>query len=401
MADWDEEVTVDLFFLVTWTDHPVVEVFFLNESNEYLEMEVAPNGQYLNLLFGGRRQGILARLPLFDSPPKVDNPCLEVYQVAEEDRYSCTWTASMVIPDEYLPQGVTKFNAFGVHGDMSGEDRVTHFESLYPISPEDGVEAPDFHYLEAFQAIDLSAIGYKQAPEESPLWTQAKLPHQPIVQRRVYELFRAFDCSRKVRDRAFVTTLRNTENLSLNVSVSGQSDVHPDIPDHFMEAGPQNALFNDASESVWAQFTNDYGLGLRIGINPFGAYQANLMAFEINLGSVTLDQDPVCQIDDAISSQWTCQVELPAEYFPQGVKYFQLVHHHQPLVDSDGQPIPEDHIITAVCPGNSIPTRDKSLNAVDWQGCLTDSRYLVNPKIALLKVPKDALRCDWIAGWKK
>eukprot|EP00095_Tigriopus_kingsejongensis_P005118 maker-scaffold759_size101470-snap-gene-0.19 protein:Tk05118 transcript:maker-scaffold759_size101470-snap-gene-0.19-mRNA-1 annotation:"conserved hypothetical protein" len=38
MADWDEEVTVDLFFLATWTDHPAqnvtVETFSIAGPNE-------------------------------------------------------------------------------------------------------------------------------------------------------------------------------------------------------------------------------------------------------------------------------------------------------------------------------------------------------------------------------
>ena len=40
------------------------------------------------------------------------------------------WQGEAIIPSEYIPVGVHKFNAYAIHG--SGNDRM--YEALYPVS---------------------------------------------------------------------------------------------------------------------------------------------------------------------------------------------------------------------------------------------------------------------------
>jgi len=48
-------------------------------------------------------------------------------------------SATAVIPREYLPKGITKFNAYAIHGDLWGEaspkEENKSYESLYPADP--------------------------------------------------------------------------------------------------------------------------------------------------------------------------------------------------------------------------------------------------------------------------
>jgi len=49
-----------------------------------------------------------------------------------------SWKGTAVIPWEYLPPNVEKFNAYAIHG--SGKDRV--YESLFPV-PHGKFNEPD------------------------------------------------------------------------------------------------------------------------------------------------------------------------------------------------------------------------------------------------------------------
>lgn len=150
----------------------VVEVFFLNEEDEYLEMELAPNGQYLNILLSGSRNDLLRYLPLLGNQVEVNNPCEDLSEPG------CVWTGRVTVPTSYLPKNITKFNAFAVHGEMEEGQLVTHYEALFPVNEQDsGLTEPNFHYLEAFQPIDFGKIGLINS-EESELWTQAKTDPQ-------------------------------------------------------------------------------------------------------------------------------------------------------------------------------------------------------------------------------
>ena len=48
-----------------------------------------------------------------------------------------------------------------------------HYESLFPVDPN-VVEKPDFHYLDAFQPINLASIGYEVETSLPDIWVDAK-----------------------------------------------------------------------------------------------------------------------------------------------------------------------------------------------------------------------------------
>ncbi len=100
----------------------------------------------------------------------VTNPCSD-----EDPDCSSRWIASAVLPRDYLPFQVTRFNAYAIHGEPWGDDSPddVFYESLYPADP-DLVSAPDFHYLDAFGPLDLEGeVGFHQSDEMSPLWVEA------------------------------------------------------------------------------------------------------------------------------------------------------------------------------------------------------------------------------------
>ncbi|XP_064610057.1 UPF0462 protein C4orf33 homolog [Liolophura sinensis] len=118
-------------------NYEVVEAFFLNDKNEYLEMEFSPHGQHLLLLLDGYRHPIQDKLPL-------------EYQATIEDK---KWQGRAVIPAGYFPSQVSKMNCYSIHG--VGDKRT--YESLYP-TPKGKYSEPDFHRLEYFQPINLKAL---------------------------------------------------------------------------------------------------------------------------------------------------------------------------------------------------------------------------------------------------
>jgi len=117
-------------------DYEVVEAFFLNDKDQYLEVEFGPHGQHIVLLLDGRRNAIKHTLPL-------------EYTV-QVDRDTMTWTGEARIPMDYFPPDVTKFNAYAIHG--TGEERK--YEALYEVSGPQ----PDFHRIDKFQPADFADI---------------------------------------------------------------------------------------------------------------------------------------------------------------------------------------------------------------------------------------------------
>ncbi|KAK3100000.1 hypothetical protein FSP39_013292 [Pinctada imbricata] len=118
-------------------DYEVAEAFFLNDRDQYVEIELSPHGQHLVLLLKGRRDAFKKLLPLNYTATITGN----------------RWKGVAYIPWEYFPPGVTKFNAYAIHG--SGNNRI--YESLYPV-PKGKYTDPDFHKLDYFQPIDLRHI---------------------------------------------------------------------------------------------------------------------------------------------------------------------------------------------------------------------------------------------------
>jgi len=110
-------------------DYEVVEAFFLNDEQQYLEVEFGPHGQHLLLLLSGQGNAIKHSMP--------------VQYEASIDRDKATWKGVAQIPLYYFPPNITKFNAYAIHGPQT--DRK--YEALYEVSGP----APNFHRLEKFQ----------------------------------------------------------------------------------------------------------------------------------------------------------------------------------------------------------------------------------------------------------
>ncbi|XP_060602806.1 UPF0462 protein C4orf33 homolog isoform X1 [Ruditapes philippinarum] len=128
-------------------DYEVVEAFFLSDSGKYLEVELCPHGQHIVLMLDGRRNMIKDKLPL-----------LFTSKISGSE-----WTGTAVIPADYFPPNVSKFNAYAIHG--SGDNR--QYEA-YMAVPGD---QPDFHRLEYFANVDFSSVLPAQ-PQTSSYWQQ-------------------------------------------------------------------------------------------------------------------------------------------------------------------------------------------------------------------------------------
>ncbi|XP_028599152.2 UPF0462 protein C4orf33 homolog [Podarcis muralis] len=139
-------------------DYEVVEAFFLNHQTEqYLEVEFCPHGQYLVLLLSGRRKVCKQELPL----------------MLEVSRTCAKWNGKAHLPWSYFPPATDKFNAFAIHG--SGVNRT--YEALYPVPQHDIVakQKPDFHRLEYFKCLNLKLLmGEDWKQPESDLWASCK-----------------------------------------------------------------------------------------------------------------------------------------------------------------------------------------------------------------------------------
>ncbi|XP_031965672.1 UPF0462 protein C4orf33 homolog [Corvus moneduloides] len=135
-------------------DYEVVEAFFLNDRTEqYLEVELCPHGQYLLLLLSGRRKVWKKELPL----------------EFEVTRMKTKWEGKALLPWSYFPPWTDKFNAFAIHG--SGEERK--YEALYPVPRHELQEGqkPDFHRLEFFKDLNLKELtGEDWEQPESDMW---------------------------------------------------------------------------------------------------------------------------------------------------------------------------------------------------------------------------------------
>lgn len=113
-------------------NYEVFEIFFLNDHNQYLEVEVAPSGHYLVLMLDGVRK------------PFLEGVNIVVKTEIDEEKHK--WSGTIEIPLAYFPSNVKKFNAYAIHL----EDPNRHYESLFPV-PEGKYETPDFHKLSYFQ----------------------------------------------------------------------------------------------------------------------------------------------------------------------------------------------------------------------------------------------------------
>ncbi|KAH9419954.1 hypothetical protein DERP_001787 [Dermatophagoides pteronyssinus] len=135
LPDWSKKPgTFDKLY-----NYEVVELFLLNSNNEhYLEIELAPRGQYLLLELNGYRNVTRTPISLKSYNVKITN-----------DKH---WSGRAIVSHDDLPNGIDKFNAYAIHG--SGSNRT--YLSLFPAPNNNpNYTEPDFHRLELFQSISL------------------------------------------------------------------------------------------------------------------------------------------------------------------------------------------------------------------------------------------------------
>ncbi|OWF38068.1 UPF0462 protein C4orf33-like [Mizuhopecten yessoensis] len=131
-------------------NYEVVEVLFLNDKGDYLEVGLGPHGQHLVRMLRGEKNAVKEQLAL---------------------SYTATitggniWRGDAVIPGEYFPEKVTKFNAHAIYG--SASSRV--YESLYPV-PRGQYQDADIHRLAHFRSLEFQRLlpqnhesGYKSS----------------------------------------------------------------------------------------------------------------------------------------------------------------------------------------------------------------------------------------------
>lgn len=143
--------TVGEPFFTLW-DYEVVEVFFLNDKNQYVEIELCPWGQHIVLLLDGQRNTI--RHSLFIE-----------FTATRNDTH---WQGVALIPVHFLPPNVGKMNAYAIHG--SDPKRV--YESLYPVA-FNSTAAADFHNLAAFKPFNASIIVENAIDAYSEVWVDS------------------------------------------------------------------------------------------------------------------------------------------------------------------------------------------------------------------------------------
>ncbi|XP_045112447.1 pollen-specific leucine-rich repeat extensin-like protein 1 isoform X2 [Portunus trituberculatus] len=271
-------------------DYEVVEAFFLNNANQYLEVEVCPWGQHIVLLLSGQRITVRHSLQM-----KV-----------ETDIGVNTWTGSAAIPVTYLPERVTLFNAYAIHG--SGADRV--YESLYPAPST--APNPDFHALEYFKPIDLSSI----------LPTQAGDPMSQLWMDSLQGLFR-YDIATTWNDLPLPTprveiTLQGFEaGVEMNVTAPFYNDpAPPGTP-----GKPFYGLWD--YEVVEMFFLNKNDEYLEVELGPWGQHLLLLLQGERNpiRHSLALDYI-ITERTDPVGNQpgrWKGSAMIPPGYFPPNV----------------------------------------------------------------------------------
>lgn len=135
--------------LPDWSRHPgtfpklyeyeVVEVFLLNDHDEYLEIEMGPKGQFLVLSLKGYRNVVKAPIQLKSYHSNVTG-------------FGRSWMGEAIVQHSILPKKITRFNAYSIYG--SNETRI--YQALFPApTNHPNYTQPDFHKLELFKPISI------------------------------------------------------------------------------------------------------------------------------------------------------------------------------------------------------------------------------------------------------
>mgnify|MGYP001564523490 CR=1 FL=1 len=109
-------------------EHEVVELMLLGDDERYLEVELSPHGHYLALQLQGPRRTVHSGLHL------------GVRSAIQGHR----WRGRAEIPGCWLPSGLSRLNAFAMHG-VGPARRYLCWRAASTPGPR-----PDFHRLEAF-----------------------------------------------------------------------------------------------------------------------------------------------------------------------------------------------------------------------------------------------------------
>jgi len=272
-------------------EHEVVEAFFLNEDNQYLEVEFGPHGQHLLLLLDGERNAIRHSLPVEYS--------------AQIDAEKNTWKGESRIPVSYFPPNITRFNAYAIHG--SPQDR--RYEALYEVSGPQ----PDFHFLAKFKPFphtitdDLSDI-WKMSIEESK--------EKENVPDKEFEVGLSWDGASKVENPARIALKARNGNLEISIVAPFYDDP---APPGGQPGQPYFKLWD--YEVVEAFFLNGADRYLELEFGPYGQHLMLLLDGQRNAIKHSLPLEYSASIDEK-NGLWTGKALIPESYLPPNVTSF-------------------------------------------------------------------------------
>lgn len=276
-------------------NYEVVEAFFLNDENQYLEVEVGPHGQHLNLLLwtkNGTYNQMRHSLPMTYS--------------SMIDTERGTWTGTATIPVDYLPPKVTRFNAYCKH--IPGEGR--HEESLYPQDPTD--EVSDFHALQYFRPIDLNSV----VPDQS-LRPMSQIWEDTIQGIFRYEIRTEWNSVPS----AHSPTVFTLEGFEAGVEVNVTAPFYNDPAPGGTPGEPFYELWD--YEVVEMFFLNDNEEYLEVELGPWGEHLLLMLKDERNQIKHSLPLDYVVTAREngtaPLPGMWQASALIPPSYFPPNV----------------------------------------------------------------------------------
>ena len=117
-------------------EYEVVQVFFLGEHDCYLELMFGPKGHYVAYYLEGVRNVVNKTLDLRSYSASIDGK---------------VWSGRALIPTDYFPPLLDKFNAFAIHG----KNESRQYLALFPAT-KDTADGPDFHKMQFFQPLNLT-----------------------------------------------------------------------------------------------------------------------------------------------------------------------------------------------------------------------------------------------------
>ncbi|XP_047491907.1 uncharacterized protein LOC125041149 isoform X2 [Penaeus chinensis] len=265
----------------------VVEAYFLNDEDQYFQMQLTPRGHYQGLLYNGERARIRFHLPLMTT--------------ARINRESNTWTGLVKIPVDYLPRNVTKFNAFAMHGANPNRQ----FWSLFPS--DGSLSEPDFHALQFFEEVDFTQMLPNLPEESSQLWLDA------IEGVFRYHVKTEWNSVPVTHDPVEIKLQGFEAGVEMNVTAPFFNDPKPDGP----SGQPFYGLWD--YEVVEMFFLNDNDEYLEVELGPWGQHLLLLLKGARNAIKHSMPLDYIAQVPTTTDGKWTGSALIPPEYFPPNV----------------------------------------------------------------------------------